>query len=363
MDNKNPLLTEEDFIQKRKNERFAYILGIFTQLLWTINGLQLKDIQLQYKDIFSLNSIIFWRCIPVIIFSYLTCYYKNIRITPHKEIKHLTWFYFRNLGNYFYVLLNIKVLSYFRLSTSRVFLSCQPLITIFLSIIFLSEKFYFRYLIGILIGIFGSALIALNDKKPQSKVTIIEDNMTQGLFCALLLLLTAALSSVGQKMITKDGMPVQVQNFYLGIYNGLPGLIVSLIQRHFGFDNINYIFYCVFNGFVFLAAHYLTSVCYKYIDISKFLPVTYLVVVFTFILSVTVLGEPIFYGDVLGACMIIGFQFYNLNYPPEINKEINEESKNNFLEKMNDNYNERTSEDLVINRISIDSDLVKNKNF
>ena len=361
MDKKNPLLTEEDFIQKRKNERFAYILGIFTQLLWTINGLQLKDIQLKYKDIFSLNSIIFWRCVPVIIFSYLTCYYKNIRITPHKEIKHLTWFYFRNLGNYFYVLLNIKVLSYFRLSTSRVFLSCQPLITIFLSIIFLSEKFYFRYLIGILIGIFGSALIALNDKKPQSKVTIIEDNMTQGLFCALLLLLTAALS--GQKMITKDGMPVQVQNFYLGIYNGLPGLIVSLIQRHFGFDNMNYIFYCVFNGFVFLAAHYLTSVCYKYIDISKFLPVTYLVVVFTFILSVTVLGEPIFYGDVLGACMIIGFQFYNLNYPPEINKEINEESKNNFLEKMNDNYNERTSEDLVINRISIDSDLVKNKNF
>ena len=53
MNEKNLLLTEEDFIQKRKNERFAYILGIFTQLLWTINGLQLKDIQLKYKNIFS----------------------------------------------------------------------------------------------------------------------------------------------------------------------------------------------------------------------------------------------------------------------------------------------------------------------
>ena len=360
MNEKNLLLTEEDFIQKRKNERFAYILGIFTQLLWTINGLQLKDIQLKYKDIFSSNSIIFWRCVPVIIFSYLTCYYKNIKITPHREIKHLTWFYFRSLGNYFFVLLNIKVLSYFRLSTSRVFLSCQPLITIFLSIIFLTEKFYFRYLIGILIGILGSALIALNDKRPESKVTIIEDNMGQGLLCAFLLLLVAALSSVGQKMITRDGMPVQVQNFYLGIYNGLPGLFVSLIQRHFGFGNLNYIFYCLFNGFVFLAAHYLTSVCYKYIDISKFLPVTYLVVVFTFILSVTVLGEPIFFGDVLGACLIIGFQFYNLSFPPEINKEINDERKNNFLEKMKENNNERISDNYVINRISIDSDSNKN---
>ena len=352
---KNPSLNEEDIIQKRKGERFAYILGIFTQLFWTINGLQLKDIQLKYKDIFTLNSIIFWRCVPVVIFSYFTCYYKNIPITPHREIKHMTWFLFRNLGNYIYVLLNIKVLSYFRLSTSRVFLSCQPLITIFLSIIFLSEKFYFRYLLGILVGIVGSALIALNDKKPQSKVTIIEDNMSKGLICAIFLLLVSALSSVGQKMITKDGMPVQVQNFYLGVYNGFPGLIMCLIQRQFGFNNINYINYCVFNGFIFLAAHYLTSVCYKYIDISKFLPVTYLVVVFTFILSVTVLGEPIFFGDVLGACLIIGFQFYNLTYPPNINKEIDDESKINFLDKMDSNNNERISEDIIINRISINS--------
>ena len=336
MNEKDLLIKEEDIKEKRKNERFAYILGIFTQFLWTINGLQLKDIQLKYKDVFTLNSVIFWRCVPVVIFSYLTCYYKNIRVTPHSEIKHLTWFYFRSLGNYFYVVFNIKVLSYFRLSTSRVFLSCQPLITIFLSIIFLSEKFHYRYLIGILVGIFGSALIALNDKKPQSKVTIIEDNMTHGLICALLLLLIAALSSVGQKMITKDGMPVQVQNFYLGVYNGLPGFIVCLFQFKFGFDDINYIFYSLFNGIVFLAGHYLTSVCYKYIDISKFLPVTYLVVVFTFIVSVTVLGEPIFLGDVLGACMIIAFQFYNLTYPPYLNKEINEDdNKNNFFNKIN----------------------------
>ena len=181
--------------------------------------------------------------------------------------------------------------------------------------------------------------------------------MTHGLICALLLLLIAALSSVGQKMITKDGMPVQVQNFYLGIYNGIPGLIVSIFQWHFGLNNLNYIFYCVFNGLVFLAAHYLTSVCYKYIDISKFLPVTYLVVVFTFIVSVTVLGEPIFLGDVLGACMIISLQFYNLTYPPYLNKEINEDdNKNNFLNKINENNNERISDEYVINRISIESD-------
>ena len=361
---KNNFMLEKDLsknddneIQKIKKERFAYILGIFTQFVWTINGLQLKDIQLKYKNIFTSNSIIFWRCLPVMIFSYITCHYRKIRITPHKEIKHIIWFYFRSLGNYFFVLLNIKVLSYFRLSTSRVFLSCQPLITIFLSIIFLYEKFYFRYLIGIVVGIIGSALIALNDKKPQSKKTILEDNIYQGLIYACLLLIISALSSVGQKMITKDGMPIQVQNFYLGIYNGLPGLLICVLNNNYGFESGKYIAYCIFNGFVFWAGHYLTSICYLYIDISKFLPVTYLVVVFTFIVSVSVLGEPIFFNDILGASIIIGFNFYNLYFPPG-NNEFKD--KNKFLLEMDNNNNSGrnsgiSDNNIIINRISVDS--------
>ena len=354
MSEKSSLLNDDELNQKRKNERFAYILGIFTQLVWSINGLQLKSIQPHFPESYSLNSIIFWRCLPVIVISYYECYYKGIHITPHREIKHIVWFYFRSLGNYFFVLLNITVLSYFRLSTSRVFLSCQPLVTIFLSIIFLSETFYFRYLFGILIGLLGSSIIALNDKKPQSKTTIYNDNMSQGLIYAALLLIVMALASIGQKMITRDKMPVEVQNFYLGVYNGLPGFIMCIYQKHFCFNDIKYILYCISNGFVFLAGHYLTSICYKYIAISKFLPVTYLVVVFTFILSITILREPIFFTDILGACIIIGFQFYNLTFPPKRN---NVEENNINKEKILKNFdkNNRNSDNFVINRISIES--------
>ena len=356
MSEKSSLLNEEEYLQKRKNERFAYLLGIFTQLIWSINGLQLKSIQPHFPKSYSLNSIIFWRCLPVIIISYITCYYKKIRITPHSEIKHIVWFYFRSLGNYFFVLLNITVLSYFRLSTSRVFLSCQPLVTIFLSIIFLSENFYFRYLIGILIGLLGSSIIALNDKKPESKTTIINDDMGKGIIFAILLLITVALASVGQKMITRDGMEVQVQNFYLGMYNGLPGFFMCIYERHLGIKDFKYIIYCISIGFVFLAGHYLTTICYKYITISKFLPVTYLVVVFTFILSVTVLGEPLFFSDIFGASIIIGFQFFNLMNPPKRNTD-NSEVKENFLNELNNN---RDSDIYVINRISNGSNLDKN---
>ena len=354
MSEKSSLLNDDEYEEKRKNERFAYILGIFTQLVWSINGLQLKSIQPHFPESYSLNSIIFFRCLPVIVISYYECYYKKIRITPHREIKHIIWFYFRSLGNYFFVLLNITVLSYFRLSTSRVFLSCQPLVTIFLSIIFLSENFYFRYLLGILIGLMGSTIIALNDKKPQSRSTIINDNMSKGLIYAVLLLITNALASIGQKMITRDKMPVEVQNFYLGIYNGLPGFIMCVYEWHFGIKDIKYVLYCTSNGLVFLAGHYLTSICYKYIAISKFLPVTYLVVVFTFILSVSILGEPLFFTDILGTSFIIGFQFYNLIYPPKRNNvdvtDINKEKVIKDFDK-----NNRNSDTYIINRISVDS--------
>ena len=109
------------------------------------------------------------------------------------------------------------------------------------------------------------------------------------------------------------------------------------------------------NGFLFYLANYCTSVCYKYLDISKYIPVTYLNIVFTFLLSVFILGEPLFLTDLLGALLIIGFQFWNISNPilsgelHKIQKDNSYNDKEQFIKNMEnegDEYNE-------INRISI----------
>ena len=189
MSEESSLLNEEELDQKRRNERFAYLLGVVTQFLWALNSFQMKTYNPKFPECFSNNSVILWRSIPVMVIGYFSCKYKKIRITPHREVKHIFWFYVRHLGNYFCVILNLTVLSYFRLSTSRVFFCCQPIVVTFLSILILKEKFYNRYIIGILICFSGSALIVLNDKKPQSKTTILHDNIYAGLFFAVLFLL------------------------------------------------------------------------------------------------------------------------------------------------------------------------------
>ena len=319
MSEDSSLLSEKELDQKRRNERFAYLLGVVTQFLWALNSFQMKTYNPMYPECFSNNSVIFWRSIPVMVIGYCLCKYRNIRITPHSEVKHIFWFYVRHLGNYFSVILNLTVLSYFRLSTSRVFFCCQPILVIFLSIIILNEKFYNRYIIGIIVCFTGSALIVLNDKKPQSKTTILHDNIYAGLFFAVLFLLSLSINTIGQKMMAKEKMPPDVQNFYLGFYNILPALFMCLKQGYFAFGHTKYILYCMSNGFLFYLANYCTSVCYKYIAISKFIPVTYLNIVFTFLLSIFALGEPLYFTDLVGATLIIGFQILNITYPPGTN--------------------------------------------
>ena len=110
---------------------------------------------------------------------------------------------------------------------------------------------------------------------------------------------------------TYPGEHDHIQHFY----NVLPAFIMCIYQGYFAFGHIKYILLCISNGFLFYLANYCTSVCYKYIDISKFIPVTYLNIVFTFLISVFILGEPLFLTDLIGALLIIGFQFWNISNP------------------------------------------------
>ena len=49
-------VNEEIELLKRKKETTAYILFVFTQLVWTIQGLQLKSFFSLYSSIYDLNS-------------------------------------------------------------------------------------------------------------------------------------------------------------------------------------------------------------------------------------------------------------------------------------------------------------------
>ena len=176
------LLDDTALFKRRQDEKYAIIIGVIAQIVWGINGIQVKSFAKIFPKIYSVNSCIFWRVLPVTIVAYLICRYKGHKITPHSEIKHLNWFLIRNLGAALTIYCWVKAMEFFRISTLTVMFGTCPLFILFLSIIILDESFYVRYLIGIILCFIGSAIIVLNDTKPQSRKDILNDNIFLGLF-------------------------------------------------------------------------------------------------------------------------------------------------------------------------------------
>ena len=343
-------LNDEMLATKRKNERYATIIGIISQFIWAINSIQLKTYKQFFPKQFSNNSLVFWRSLPIWGLGFYFCSQKKIRIKPLSAIKYKFWFIMRSFGNYVGIYLWINLLTYFRVSTSQVIAGCYPILVIFLSILILHEKFYFRYILGIFICIIGSTIIILNEKNPHASKIKLNDNIFAGLLFAMCHLLVNGFSGLGQKILCKENLSPDEQNYYLGMYNTLPALFFCIIEMHFGFGSILYILYAISNGlFIFYLGNYLQTKALEYMAVSKFMPITYMCTVFVFILGFVILQEKVFITDILGAGLIIGFQLYNFYYPPgrqvnmeEIDKDkISSINNQNNEKQKNENNNEK----------------------
>lgn len=319
----------EQLLNRRKNEKFAYTLCIITQFLWALNGVQMKTFRKYFPECYSDNTVLFWRMFIVTIIGYCVCKYSRIHIQRHSELKHLNWFLLRNGTAYIFIICWIKMYSYFRVSTITVIGGVTPFLIIILSVILLKEKFYIRYIIGVLLCVFGSSIIIFNDRKPQAKGQILDENIFAGILFAIGNVSLVSLSCIGQKALTKEGMEIDLQNYYFGLYNCVPSFIISIFLGEFTLSNIKYIIYVSSNGLIFYLANYLNTLSFKYIAISKLQPISYLCIVFTFILSALILGEPVFFSDIVGAAIIISFQYYNfINPPGRVIEKITEKENN-----------------------------------
>jgi len=305
---------------KQRYIKYAFFCALFSQFIWAVNGIQLKTYNKFFPKDFSLNSLTFWRSVPIWGLGFFFAKKNNLEITPYNKIQSKFWFFARSTGNYLCIILWIIELSYFRLSTCQCICNCNPVFVLILSAFFLHEKFFIRYLFGILISLIGTFMIVLNENKKDAKkeVNAENKNMFVGLIVASLHLMMVGILTLGQKMMIKEKMSGTIQNYFLGMYNTLPAFFVCCIEMHFGFSNILYCIYALSNGFVFYIASYYQCECLEHMTMNNFLPISYLNIVFIFLFGLIFLGEKIFITDIIGSLLILGFQIYNVYIP--INK-------------------------------------------
>ena len=75
------------------------------------------------------------------------------------------------------------------------------------------------------------------------------------------------------------------------------------------------------NGFFYYMANHYYQEALPVLNVGGCVPFNYLLTVFVFILCVIVLGENLFFTDILGSLVILSFHLYNAWYPIENKKE------------------------------------------
>ena len=304
--------------KERNNERKGIIIGILSQFIKALNLIQLKTFNSFYPNDFSINSLIFWRSLSVWVLGYILCLKKGIRIKPLNELGKKYLFILRNLLDFISTFLLIKILSYFRSSTSQVVSECNPILVIFLSILIFHKKFYFRYIINAFVCIFSFSLILINENNPDISNIKLNNNKVSGLFFIICYLLVNGFLRLAQRKLLTEIMPLNEAIYYLGMFNTLPAFLICIIQKNFGFGNIRYILYAITNGiFLFYLSTYLLNKAYEYIPIKKYIIIFRMSTMLVFVFGFVFLGEIIYTTDMIAAGLIILFQLYDFYYPPE----------------------------------------------
>ena len=251
--------------------------------------------------------------------------------------KRKTIFFLRTNLNFFGVQLNITAIWYLRVATVQIISSLNPLVTTFLSIVILKEKFHIRYAIGIITCLIGSLFIVLNERKgnndagseSNSEKLIKEEEKRNeetkkyggfslgtifGLILAFIDIFFVSTVELANKVLANSRVPIHTQVFYVGI-NTIGYSLIYLFFTNQWYICGGYAILIFFQAILFYIGNFFFNAGLKYIDLAKSAPLTYSRVAFVLILGFIILGEKVYWSDIFGTCLILGYMLYNLYFP------------------------------------------------
>ena len=289
-------------------------MALIAHFILAINQLQLKTYAKWFKKEYTQNNLLFYRSLSACAISLFLIKRQNQKIPLWSEINSKFWFVCRECGAYVILLSYLEMTTYFRVSTCQCIYGCHPIFVLLLSIVVINENFYWRYVIGMILSFIGSIIILSNEVNPEQRQQSDNKSIFFGCLYSLGYLATLCLSKFAQKMLCKDHMTAEVQTFYRGLFTMIQAFFFLLFNFNLGL-NLIYVLYCLSNGLVFAAMNITITIAIYNIAISKYLPLTYFGTVFIFILGWIILGERVYFSDIVGSLLIIGFQVYNAWFP------------------------------------------------
>ena len=315
-------------------EKKGMILSFISTFFLSLNCFYAKIILRAYPNDFDSIEFLFMRGLSIVIYGILHTYITKTEIIKPNNLPLKFWFLLRANMNFFYNSFSISALWYLRASTVQIIVLLSPLIVLVLSYFILNESLYFRYLIGTIMCVSGSLLIILNEnksnknnKKENNENIITTAQIILGVFLAFSSAFFYAFINIASKILASHRVSINNQMIYIGGANMIYSIIYICFKGRMCLK-IGYIIMCIFHGSFF----YIYYVCYnrslQLAPVSKIVIITYLQIVFVFLLSNIFLGEKIYVTDFLGSLLMISYMIYNVLNPIVKHSNVEEKNKN-----------------------------------
>ena len=301
-----------------KKEKTGMLYCLLAHFLWTSNSIYLKFLTQYFGNKFKNKTFLFSRGLMTVLISYFLGLYQEGKILKLTELPSniLKALLIRMNFNFFSMSIWVVSVRYLRISTCQIISTLSPIIIIFFSIIFLNEKYFARYTYGIFFGILGSVIIILN----ENKVPVVEEKQSKtyeifiGVLCNFLSMITGGIEGVCNKIMAKEKTPITSQMFYVGCSHCFYSFSWMLITNDFDYT-IKYFLMCMGHAILFFGGFFFFNKGLQIIDLSKTSIIQYSKIVFVFILGTIFLGQQVFFSDILGSSIIVGFMIYHVLYP------------------------------------------------
>ena len=340
--NKNEDITAEIYSVSTMNstkrlsrERVGMFLALIATFFLSLNCFYAKVILKTYPEDFDSIEFLFMRGMSIIIYGIFQTFYSKQKILKISELPLRFWFLIRANSNFFYNAFSISALWYLRASTVQIIILLSPLLVLILSHFFLKEPLYWRYLVGGIMCIGGSMIIILNEQKSRrnssekTERTSTNNNETNQLGVLLGVILASisvffyAIINISSKILASHRVSLNNQIIYIGAANVMYSLVYILFKRKICLK-FGYVMMCILHGFFF----YIYYICYnralQLAQVNKIIVITYLQIVFVFILGNIFLGEKIYQTDIIGTLLMLSYMIYNVLNPIKIHSKKEE---------------------------------------
>jgi drug/metabolite transporter (DMT)-like permease len=289
------------------------------------------------------NQVLLYRSLVISLISVLILRSEKKTLPSYGNVGSIFWFTIRNVTGYICNIALILCLNYIRLSTALVFNALSPVFTCIFSVVIIKEKFYPRYILGIIVCFTGCLIMIMNDRTSGSKpnieslnnTTVIDEikdnsninsqelqdsqlmNTLIGCFFGIIHTLFLSLHQTSTKILLNHKIENNVLIFYLGLTNGvLSYLTWQFIRTHEEmWWSPCFVFQQLFNGGIYFTFVYLINIGYKNLDLIQTAGLGYITIVESFILGALFLGESVYFSDIIGSLIIVVYNVLNSYFP------------------------------------------------